>query len=419
VSKFRFLKSRDDYHRHFSAVDVGTELIKVLVVRREGLDGVVLGVGREPQHPEAMEAGAIASPDHVIDACNRALEASEDMAGVVPGQAVVGIAGELVKGFSSAVSYPRERPDQRVRESELKNMLQMVERRALREAQHLLEMERSYGQMEPRLVQSAITQVRMDGYPVANPVGYQGTNLEVTVFNTFAPITQVGAVETIARDLDLELAGMVAQPYALARACASDEAWQSGGVIVDIGGGTTDVALLRAGGVEGIRMFNLGGRAFTRRLSRELGISMEEAEARKIRHSEGLLPPDQEQQVSSLLAGDVDVLLQGLNLCLQDLARGEVLPPNVYVCGGGSLLRDLVDQLMRSPWWHGLPFPREPSVRRLGPHDVRGLSDATGLLHSAQDVGPMALANHNLQAETEEGDALNAVMQGVLKGMKV
>jgi cell division protein FtsA len=419
VSKFKFTKGRDDYQRHFSAVDIGTELIKVLVVRREGPDGVVLGVGREPQHPDAMEAGAIANPDRVIDACNRALEASEDMAGVVPGQAVVGIAGDLVKGFSSAVSYPRERPDQRVRESELKNMLQMVERRALREAQHLLEMERSYGQMEARLVQSAITQVRMDGYPVANPVGYQGSNLEVTVFNTFAPLTQVGAVETVARDLDLELAGMVAQPYALARACAGDEAWQDGGIFVDVGGGTTDVSLLRGGGVEGIRMFNLGGRAFTRRLAKELGIALEEAEARKIRHSEGLLPPEQEQQVALLLAGDVEVLLQGLNLCLQDLARGEALPPNVYICGGGSLLRDLINQLMRSPWWHGLPFAREPSVRRLGPQDVRGLSDATGLLHSAQDVGPMALANHSLQVESEERDAVNTVMQGVLKAMKV
>jgi cell division protein FtsA len=418
VSKFK-LKGRDDYQRHFSAVDIGTELIKVLVVRREGPDGVVLGVGREPQHPDAMEAGAIANTDRVIDACNRALEASEDMAGVVPGQAVVGIAGDLVKGFSSAVSYPRERPDQRVRESELKNMLQMVERRALREAQHLLEMERSYGQMEARLVQSAITQVRMDGYPVANPVGYQGTNLEVTVFNTFAPLSQVGAVETVARDLDLELAGMVAQPYALARACAGDEAWQDGGIFIDVGGATTDVSLLRGGGVEGIRMFNLGGRAFTRRLAKEMGISLEEAEARKIRHSEGLLPPEQEQQVALLLAGDVEVLLQGLNLCLQDLARGEVLPPNVYICGGGSLLRDLINQLMRSPWWHGLPFRREPSVRRLGPLDVRGLSDATGLLHSAQDVGPMALANHSLQVESEERDAVNAVMQGVLKAMKV
>jgi cell division protein FtsA len=273
--------------------------------------------------------------------------------------------------------------------------------------------------VEARLVQSAITQVRMDGYPVANPIGYQGTNLEVTVFNTFAPITQIGAVQTVAKDLDLELSGMVAQPYAVARACAAEEAWQDGGIFVDVGGGTTDVALLRSGGVEGIRMFNLGGRAFTRRLARELGISLEEAEARKIRHSEGILPPDQQQQVSQLIAGDIEVLLQGLNLCLQDMARGEVLPPNVYLCGGGSLLRDLVHELMRSPWWHGLPFPREPSVRRLGPADVRGLGDATGLLHSAQDVGPMALANHSLQLGSDERETLNNVMDGVLRTMKV
>jgi cell division protein FtsA len=417
--KFRFLKGKDDYHSHFTAVDLGTELIKVLVIRRESGDGVVLGVSREPQHPEAMEAGAISNPDLVIESCNRALEAAEDMAGVVPGQAVVGISGELVKGFASSVAYPRERPEQRVRENELKGMLQMVERRALREAQHLLEMERAYGHVEARLVQSAITQVRMDGYPVANPIGYQGANLEVTVFNTFAPITQVGAVETVARDLDLELSGMVAQPYALARACAGDDAWQEGGIFADVGGGTTDVALLRGGGVEGTRMFNLGGRAFTRRLARELGLSLEEAEARKVRHSEGLLPPDHDQEVSRLLAADVDVLLQGLHLCLQDLARDEVLPPNVYVCGGGSLLPDLMRQLMGSPWWHGLPFPREPSFRRLGPLDVRGITDSTGLLQSAQDVAPMALANHILQADSDDHGIVNSVMQGVLKSMRV
>src|SRR5258708_35522562 len=114
-----------------------------------------------------MTGGAIGDPDLVIGACNRALEAAEDMAGTVPGQVVLGIAGEMVKGFSSSIAYPRERPADRVRESELRNMLQLVERRALREAQHLLELERSYGDVgEVRLVHSAITQVRMDGYPI-------------------------------------------------------------------------------------------------------------------------------------------------------------------------------------------------------------------------------------------------------------
>ncbi len=420
MTQFRFLKSRDDYYRHFTALDIGTDLVKGLVVRREAPNGVILGVSREPQHPDAMRGGAIADVELVIDACNRALEAAEDMAGTVPGQVVIGIAGEMVKGFSSSIAYPRERPDERVRESELRNMLQLVEKRALREAQHLLELERSYGEVgEVRLVHSAITQVRIDGYPVTNPIGFQGRNLEVTVFNTFAPMSQVTAMETVARELDLEIAGTVSQPYALARACASDEAWETGGIFIDIGGGTTDVALLRGGGVEGTRMFGLGGQAFTRRMAGELGLSYHEAEARKLRHSEGLLSLEQEHQVNQLLLADVEVLLQGLALCLRELARGEVLPPNIYACGGGSLLPELMNELHRNLWAEGLPFEHQPRARLLMPGDTHNLIDSTAQLASAQDVGPMALANHALRVETEDRDAVNGVMRGVLKAMKV
>src|SRR5438046_8672833 len=128
-------------------------------------------------------------------------------------------------------------------------MLRMVPRRGLREAQRLLELERSYGQLEARLVHSAITNVRVDGYPVTNPVGFTGKNLEVTVFNTFAPMTHIDAVESVVRELDLELAAAVAQPYALARACANEETGAAGGIVVDVGGGPTHVALIRDGGL--------------------------------------------------------------------------------------------------------------------------------------------------------------------------
>jgi cell division protein FtsA len=293
-----------------------------------------------------------------------------------------------------------------------------VEKRALREAQHLLELERSYGELEARLVHAAITNVRVDGYPVQNPVGFQGKNLELTVFNTFAPMTQVGSIDTVVRELDLELAAAVAEPYAIARACASDEAWEQGGIFIDVGGATTDVALLRDGGVEGTRMFNLGGRAFTRRLALALGLSYEEAEARKLRHSEGLLSRKQEQQVSEMLVTDVDVLLQGLALCLKELARGERLPSNIYLCGGGSLLPELMTELRKNAWAAGLPFSREPRSRLLMPEDVRSLTDQTGQLSSPQDIGPMGLANHALRVDAEDRDMVNGVMRRVLKTMR-
>ena len=417
--RFQILRRRDDYFKHFSALDIGTELVKVLTVRRDGPEGVVLGIGRERQAPGAMSGGAIADMNAVIEVCNRALEAAEDMAGVVPGQVVVGIGGELVKGFASSVSYPRERPDIKVRENELRSLLQLVQKRALREAQQLLELERAYGELEARMVHSAITSVRMDGYPVVSPVGFQGRNLEVTVFNTFAPMTQVNGLETVLRELDLELLSAVAQPYALARACANEDAWEQGAIYMDIGGGTTDVALVRDGGIEGTRMFNLGGRLFTRRLATTMGLSMEEAEARKVRHSEGLLAPEHEDAVTRVIIADIDVLLQGLNLCLKELARGEALPGSIYVCGGGSLLPELMVFLGRGDWTDGLPFVGTSFVRRLGPDDVHALSDATGQLNSPQDVGPLALANHALRSEAEAHDTVNSVMKGVLQELKV
>src|SRR5690242_2969757 len=125
MTKFKFLRKRSDYYRHFTVLDIGTNLIKVLVVRREGPDGEVLGVGREPQAPAAMSGGAIADLESVIQSCNRALEAAEDMARTVPGQVVVGIAGELIKGFSSTIAYPRENSKSRVRSGEMSTMLQM------------------------------------------------------------------------------------------------------------------------------------------------------------------------------------------------------------------------------------------------------------------------------------------------------
>ena len=165
-------------------------------------------------------------------------------------------------------------------------------------------------------------------------------------------------------------------------------------------------------------MFSLGGRAFTRRLAKELGLSYEEAEARKLRHAEGLLTPEQEGQVSRLLAADVEVQLRGLALCLRELARGEGLPTNIYLCGGGSLLPELMNELRKNAWAEGLPFAREPQSRLLGPYEVSGLVDSTGQLSSAQDVGPLGLANHGLRLESEDRDLVNSVMRGVLKAMK-
>jgi cell division protein FtsA len=417
--KFSLLRRREEFHSHYTAIDIGTEVVKALVVKREEDRGIVIGVGRVRQSLTDMQAGAVSDIQSVIDNVDRALTEAEDMCQLVPGQAVIGIAGEQIKGFSTSVSVPRAQSQTRITQAEVAQSLQMVQRRALREAVRQMSQEMGVPEVNVKLVHSAITSIRVDGYPVSNPLNFQGRALDITIFNTFAPLTHIGALQTIAQELDLELVATVAEPYAMARGCANDEVYELGGIFVDIGGGTTDVALVRNGGIEGTRMFALGGRAFTRRVAGELGMSLEQAEQFKIAHGQGTLTADQRRLAHDAVVPNAEVLAQGVALALEEMAQGEVLPPAIHLAGGGAALPEVTEQLRAVDWTEYLPFPKAPTIAALRPEDVAGIYDSTGLLTGTQDITPMGLAYHAIQLEDEEDQPLGGVMRRIMRAMKV
>jgi cell division protein FtsA len=415
----RFFSRGDQNANHYTALDIGTEYIKALIIRREGDNGIVLGVGRQQQSYADMVSGAVADIQAVIDNCNHALEQAEDMAEAIPGRAVIGIAGEQVKGFSTAVTVPRHDPGQRINRVELQNTLEMVQKRAMREAAHLMGEELGVPEVSLKLIHSTITTVRIDGYLVTNPMDFQGKSMEITVFNTFAPLTHIGALQTIAAELDLELIATVAEPFAMARCCATDEVYEFGGIFVDVGGGTTDVALIRNGGIEGTKMFTIGGRVFTKKIAAHLNLSFVEAEELKVRYSRGEVSEDRVKQLRALLAPDAEVLVNGIALTLQQLAKADRLPSNIYLAGGGSALPEIEEYLNAYPWMEQLPFPRKPVVRALAPTDVRNIYDSTGLLLSQQDITPMGLGYQAIQEDEGEKDLLYSTMRRIMRAMKV
>jgi cell division protein FtsA len=417
--KFSLLRRREEFHSHYTAIDIGTEVVKALVVKREEDRGIVIGVGKVRQSLTDMQAGAVSDIQAVIDNVDRALTEAEDMCQLVPGQAVIGIAGEQIKGFSTSVSVPRAQSQTRITQAEVAQSLQMVQRRALREAVRQMSQEMGVPEVNVKLVHSAITSLRVDGYPVSNPLNFQGRTLDITIFNTFAPLTHIGALQTIAQELDLELVATVAEPYAMARGCANDEVYELGGIFVDIGGGTTDVALVRNGGIEGTRMFALGGRAFTRRVASELNMSLEQAEQFKLAHGLGTLTADQRKLAHDAVRPNAEVLAQGVALALEEMAHGEVLPPAIYLAGGGAALPEVADQLRALDWTEYLPFPKPPTIEVLRPEDVSGVYDSTGLLTGTQDITPMGLAYHAIQLDDEEDQPLGGVMRRIMRAMKV
>jgi cell division protein FtsA len=364
-----------------------------------------------------MQSGTVADIAAVVDNCSVALQEAEEMAGFRPTQVVIGIAGELVKGFTTTHTQERKRPDVPITESELQKLIDGVQRAALREAERSISWETSLVNVDVRLVHAAIVGASIDGYALTNPVGFQGRHARIAIFNAFAPLVHLGALQSVASQLDLELLGIVAEPYAVARVLGSEQVRQAGALFVDVGGGTTDVALVRQGGIEGTRMFALGGRAFTKSLADRLDLPFPRAEELKVDYARGL-PVERRAEVAEIVADDVEVWAAGVEMVMEELAGGDRLPGRIYLCGGGSRLPEIPASLAAERFWSRLPFSRPPEVTIMSPDLVESIVDATDLLVDQQDVTPLGLAYQAIEYQTAE-DPLDAALRRVLRAMKV
>jgi cell division protein FtsA len=420
VAFLRRILNRDDGEAlaACTALDIGTEFAKALVFDIDDAGrGTVRGVGRKRQGLSHMQSGTVADIAAVVDNCSIALAEAEEMAGFRPTQVVIGIAGELVKGFTTTHAQERKKPDQQISEGELQRLIDGVQREALREAERSITWETGLPNVDVRLVHAAVTGASIDGYALTNPVGFQGRHVTISIFNAFAPLVHLGALQSVASQLDLELLEIVAEPYAVARVLGAEQLHAGGGLFIDIGGGTTDVALVRGGGIEGTRMFALGGRAFTKSIADRLDIPFPRAEALKVDYARGV-EIEERETIGAIVAEDIAVWVTGVELVTEELSGGDLLPGRIHLCGGGSGLREIGVALSDESFWKRLPFARPPEVEVMVPGQVETIRDSTKLLVDQQDVTPLGLAFQAIEMSAEEAP-LDAALRRVLRAMKV
>lgn len=388
----RAKSSNSTKDQYIVALDIGTEFVKALVARVDGDRLNIIGVGRQHQGLNDMQAGAIADIAEVVRNCDAALNAAEQQAGVSVRTAVIGIAGELVKGTTTTVRVRRKNPSKQLDIDETEQIIKLVQERAMTRAKQQLAWELGGKDVEIRLVNSALVRIDIDGYPVTNPVGFQGKEIVVQLYTAFAPLIHIGALERTAQELDLDLVAVAAEPFAVARSVIGNNPNTSmNAILMDVGGGTTDIAVLHDGGVQGTKMFGIGGRAFTRSVEREMGISFNQAEEYKLALSTNRLPPAKTPAVKQALNKTLNVWTSGIELALGEFTGLENLPHQVLLCGGGSSLDLLTQQLEQSSWHRDLPFTRKPVIKHIQPDEVADIKDQTGAVNDHTFITAMGL----------------------------
>ena len=390
-------------------LDIGTEFVKAVLARPAKHGNIeILGVSKVRQRDGSMYNGAIADIPAVVATCEDALVKVEDEAGERASLTVVGIAGELIKGNTTTVHYVRKDPKKPISEAEMQNIITKVQQKSGEVARKTVALETGNKNVEVRLINSAIVSLMIDGYKISNPVGFNGSDVVVQFYTAFAPMIHVSAIEKVCAELNLDLLTVAVEPFAVCRACLGDDLDSNfSGVVIDIGGGTTDIAVVDDGGVEGTKMFSIGGRSFTHQIEEAFGVDFNVAEKYKLNYDSGKLDDAKKAKIESALSKNLSVWFTGVEVALEDFETIGSLPRNVILCGGGAGLSLLQEELATSSWYEGLPFSRRPVINLL---DVTALPNLImsdkikGLDHSfATAIGLLRVGTDTLAGAPEEG----------------
>lgn len=362
--------------RTIVGIDIGTTKVCTIVAQLSDSGRLnILGVGVTPS--KGLDKGIVVNIDNAVSAIETSIEKAERLTGYRIGTAFVGVSGRHISSLNSRGVVAVQRPDQEITRSDIARAVEAAQAVAIptqREIIHVI----------PRAY-------ILDGYEgIRDPIGMSGSRLEV---ETHIVTGEVMAIQNLIRSVQRSGIGideLVLQPLASGEAVLSAEDKDRGVVLVDIGGGTSDVAIFVQGGVWHTSVISLGGHHFTNDITYVLHTPPNTAEYLKLRYGSAIADEEgdeyddeREIEIDILNANEkqkinrtlLNQILQARSEELVELIYQEIrrsgyegrLPAGVVLTGGGAQLARL-DELMRDML--GLPV-------RIGlPVDLAGLTDA-------------------------------------------
>lgn len=397
---FKKQKNELDNHGTYLCIDVGTEFLKVIAFDIVDRKVNVLDYVKSRQHSAAMKNGTVTSIRRVIENVHETISNLKTHGTHYSG-AIMGIAGELVQGVMVEGKYTRNNSAKQIDQNEIKLVADKILDEAFKEAQNLVfnQIGETTGELSNiDVINYVIVDAEIDGFRVEDPIGLTGSEAKIKIYFTFAPVLHINYLKSITDSININLLGIVPQPFAVARAVKGAREADFSAIIIDVGGGTTDIAVVQNGVALDNKMIAFGGRVFTKRIANDLKLTINEAEEFKIKYSTGELTSSRVNEVRDAINKDTTLWPFSVYIGLKEflnLVSG--FPHKMYLCGGGSLLPEIKDSLVEFPWTKELPFNRSPKIEYLKPENIDNIIDENNLLHGTDDVTPASIACFTLE----------------------
>ncbi len=345
-------------------LDVGTTKICTIVaqVREDGRLNI-LGVGIAPS--KGLSRGMVVNPGKTIDSIKASLKEAELKSGIDINSVTVGIAGPHIRCIQSEGIVAISHPDRIISEEDIERLFDSAKSIKLSKDERIIDV----------IAQEFIIDGKDGIFDL--PIGMFGLRMEAKVNILTGLVSQIDDLSNCVNSAGVDIDDLVLEPLASSYAVLNESEKKVGVAMIDIGGGTTDIAVFKKGVIKHTAGIGIAGSQVTNDISETLGIDEKEAERVKREHGYAL--------ISEIINDDM-IVIQGIKgrkplkinksiisriiqarmeelfvLAAQEIKRSGIenyLPAGVVITGGGSLLKgtkELAQQVMGTEVNLGIP----------------------------------------------------------------
>jgi len=403
------------------AVDIGTSKVATVVAlfdKEEDKVPKIIGFSSSPSL--GIKKGLVIDIEKATEAIEKSIEKAEKMAGYKIDKAFVSVGGPHISSLNSHGLVAITNPNQEINEGDVVRVIEAAQAVSLSSTRQIIE-----------VVPCDFTVDGQGG--IKNPVGMTGVRLEVDTHIITASQTNIKNIQRCLSDLGIEIEGFVFSGLSSAEAVLTDTEKELGVVLVDIGGGKTDLCLYSEGSLLHSSSLPIGGKHVTNDIAVGLRVSLDSAEKIKIYLSKKMNNLSMKKKISEIdlselkLQEDVEnisiktLLDEIINPRLEEIFKliyeeieksGLIksIPSGLVLTGGGALTVGIMDVAKKVI---GLP------VRVGVPEKVGGLVDEILDPSYATTIGLILVGKNKIQKESFELKSFRRIWRDFSTGFSI
>jgi len=342
-------------------LDIGTTKICAIIGEMDEDRMEIIGVGTAPSH--GLKKGVVVNIDSTIKSVENAISEAELMAGVEVSSVYAGIAGSHIKGINShgviAISRGRE-----VTSADMERVIDAAKAVSI--------------PLDREIIHVLPQQFIIDGQDgIKEPIGMSGTRLEVEIHIVTGAVTSAQNIVKCVNRSGLEVDDLVLEPLAASYAVLTEDEKDLGVVLVDIGGGTTDIGIFIDGSIWHTSVLSIGGDNVTKDIS--VGLRTPVVDAEKIKINYGCATPslvkDDEmieipsvgerrsktlprQVLSEIIEPRMEEIFSLINQEIRMTGYENIIASGIVLTGGAAMLKgsaELAEKIFDLPVRIGVP----------------------------------------------------------------